>query len=166
MATIYNSDLTNELVKGAKIQVNRDNVPNRLADSVVPTLEVNPDLLRKSNFIKSVARSTTGILTLTSEASKDTYITGAWLSLVKNVLNDTASALYSITIIQDGLGKPIVGINALTLTASDQTVTITFANPIKIDRGTSATTNTLTVGAGAALLSMGLNGYTVDNPNA
>jgi hypothetical protein len=43
-AKIYNSNLTKAIVDGAKLQISEGGIPSEIAEKVVPTMEVNPNL--------------------------------------------------------------------------------------------------------------------------
>jgi len=164
MSTIYNSDLTKELVEGAKIQTSKDSIPSQLADKVVPVMEVNPRLLRRINFTKDgTASNATTATIFTTPTDKDFFITNAMLTWVKDV---TATSLSSfITAFIDGVNRPILTIGGFTLTPLNDTVTITFNTPIKVDRNTNiAVTNSTNV---ANTKATGIiYGYFVYNANA
>lgn len=52
MAEIHNSDLSKEIIDKAKLQLSFDKLPTQLAEKVVPTLEVNPDISRRRKIIR------------------------------------------------------------------------------------------------------------------
>ena len=54
MASIHNSDLTKELIEKAKLQTSHDSVPSQIADKVIPTLEVNPNLSRRTKIVQLI----------------------------------------------------------------------------------------------------------------
>jgi hypothetical protein len=165
MATIYNSDLSKELVKGASLQQMRDSIPNQLADKVVPTMEVNPNLFRKINVCRSgsAANATTTALYVTP-TDKDFYIVAMALSVIKDVTS--TSNLSSIQVTIDGItGLSILSLAAQTLTAQTLSSSISLPCPIKIDRGTTISvnnsTNVANIKASATIF-----GYYIDNSNA
>lgn len=168
MANIYNSDLTKELVEGAKLQLSREYPPNQIADKVVPVMEVNPKLLRRTNLVRNFSSTTTaGSTTLvTAENSKDIFITGISVHIVKDAVCDAATGNVSFTLNIDGAARTIISLGLITLTAQQISREVIFENPIKIDRGSSITYSSTTFTAGVCLRSYQIYGYYVDNPNS
>ena len=166
MATINNSDLTKELTEGAKIQTAYDNIPNQLAEKVVPVMEVNPKLLRRANFCRWATKTTTGtanILVLPSD--KDFFCTGAAMNVVKDVACDMATGRLNVGATVDGFAVSLCSLPILTLTAQQMATSIPFTPPIKLDRGQTITW-TSTWAAGNLCASVNLYGYVVDNVTA
>jgi hypothetical protein len=77
MAHINNSELTNQMVESARIQLSNDKVPTELAEKVVPVMEVNPKLIRYANKVLYSAATSDGTL-FTVPTNKDFIITAAW----------------------------------------------------------------------------------------
>lgn len=167
MAIIYNSDLTKELVAGAAIQQMRDSVPNQIAEKVVPTMEVNPFLLKKTNLIVNSSKSTTGNGTVyTTLTDRDTYLTGINLHMIKDVTCDTADGTACfVSFVQGGQTKYPVAISGITLTAQNESRVVLFANPVKLDRG-SVVQISGTFTAGKMIRNATIFGYTVETNNA
>lgn len=154
MATIYNSNLTNELRDGAKIQISKDKIPTELAEKVIPVMEVNPKLLRKTKICRSliVTNSTSGTI-YTTPTTQDFYLTGATISVIKDA---TATSVYSQLVVYiDGASQGIMNIPGITLTAQNQSLTLSFPIPVKLDRGStiniSNNTNVGNVVCGASI---------------
>ena len=136
MATIYNSQLTKELTQGAKIQVSRDSIPTQLADKVVPVMEVNPKLLRRSNIVKTgTANNATTTTVYTIPTTQDFYLTSATLSMIKDVTATSVESTLTATV--EGVDTKLMSIVGITLTVQDDQMTLSFPIPIKIDRGTN-----------------------------
>jgi len=165
MATIYNSDLSKELIEGAKIQTSFDSIPNQLAEKVVPVMEVNPKLLRRIDFIKSATKSVTGASTFTSLTDSDVMITNLNVGMIKDVVCDAATGSIEVTIITDGVSKAIASIPIITLTAQNQIMCINFNPPIKMDRNTTFSLSG-TYAAGVMVRNYTLSGYQIINPRA
>lgn len=164
MVIIHNSDLTNELKEGAKLQQLNDIVPNILSNQVVPVMEVNPKLLRRINYARDgTSTNSTGGTLVTTPADKDLFITSIILSFSKDA---TATSLFSgVTCIINGLTVSMIKIATLTLTAERGEIAIDFNSPIKPDRNTAIRTVNSTNAANVVCCATIL-GYTVDNPNA
>lgn len=165
MATIYNSNLTKELVDVARIQVSSDKVPNQIADKVVPVIDVNPKHSRNTNLVKVgvLANSTSGNI-FTTDSIKDTYITGVQLGYIKDATATTTLISVAVTLEEQG-STTIVSLPSLTLTAAYDSIFIPFNNPLKLQRSTTPTvrsaTNVGNISANAVLY-----GFTVDNSQA
>lgn len=169
MATIYNSDLSKELIDGAKIQISRDRIPNEIAEKVVPVMEVNPKLLRRADIILSANRVATGTTTIytTPATGKDFYITDIGLSFSKDAACDMAIGDVYIGATINGVVTTLCRLATLTLTAESKAVEQNFKYPIKVDRGTAI--NLSAVGGYAAGLmsrSCTIKGYFVENINS
>lgn len=165
MATIYNSDLTKELVQGAKIQQATDRIPSQLGDVVIPVMEVNPKLLRRVNVIKvAAAINATSSTVYTTPTDKDFYLTAGSLSVVKDATaTSVASTLTATTDFDTGVS--ILRIATLTLTVQNDTQTQSWIPPILLKRGTNITvTNSTATGNVTAVAC--IQGYTVENVNA
>jgi hypothetical protein len=159
MATIHNSELSNELRDGAKIQLSVDNLPNKLGDMVIPVMEVNPKLLRRVNVL--VATSSKDATIYTTPAGKQFFLTGASVSYTKDAGSDNTLCDVRATT-PGGASIAIISIGAITLTAKTSEVTREFNPPIPI---TSISQNN--TGTNAVLtVRTTLQGYLVDNPNA
>jgi hypothetical protein len=166
MATIYNSDLSKELIEGAKIQQNFDKVPNRLGDTVVPVMEVNPKMMRRANIVRggtsNTSSSTSSIYTTPTD--KDFFLTTVSYYVIKDAASD--NIVNTVVVSVDGSGdQTLLSVPGITLTASNYGTSINFPSPIKLTRGsTIRMSSSFTIG----VLIRGLNitGYTVDNVTA
>lgn len=167
MATIYNSDLSKEILEGARVQLSRDKIPSEIAEKVVPVMEVNPKLLRRCDFIETNSSTTSGTLTITTlPTDKDIFITGFNVNLIKDVANDGATGYLVLTVTQADFGaKGLIRIPIITATAQSFSLSETLREPIKLARGSTITlTGTFT--AGVMVRTASIFGYQVANPNA
>jgi hypothetical protein len=138
MATIYNSELSKELIRGARIQVSRDRIPTEIAEKVIPVMEVNPRLLRRITISKTSTLSITGGSTIyTTPTNQDFYITNAVLSMSKDATCDIGLGAFAITYVQDGEVKYLCPISTQPILVDAQTSTFVTSFPIKVDRGTN-----------------------------
>lgn len=164
MATIYNSDLTKELVDAGKIQVSRDSIPTQIADKVVPVMEVNPRLTRYSNIVRhSNLDNTTSATIYTVPSGKSFVLTGASLNFLKDA-TATATTIY-ISIVIGGATQRLLHFKTLTLTAEQRELSISFPFPIRVDDGSSinvvSDTDVANIKAGASIV-----GILLDNIKA
>jgi hypothetical protein len=165
MANIYNSDLINEIREGGKIQQNVDNIPNQLADKVVPVMEVNPKILRRINIIKAYTSAATGESTVyTTPTDKDFYLVGYSLNSVKNAACDGTN-VYMEGVLSTGEAITIDYWLSLTLTADKYNNSMSFSQPILLKRGSVIKVAT-NFGVGAQTKTALIYGYTVDNIKA
>lgn len=154
MAQIYNSNLTKEVIDGAGIQIAHDKVPNQLAEKIVPVMEVNPNLLRKTEiYATGSAQNATSANIITLLPDRDFYMTGATISLIKD--STSTSILSRILVVINSLGtQQILPIPGLTLTAQTAQKEVFFNPPLKLERGqtitvtnSAAVANITTIGA-------------------
>lgn len=161
---IYNSDLTREIREGAKIQTSSDPTPGELSEKVLAVMEVNPKLLRNTDFFTSRSESSTGGTMTTTPTDRDTFITTLMMSVQKDVTSTLTN--YSVRCTVNGVVIQLGNMAFLSLTTANQTATITFPNPIKVDRGTNITT-TFTGGGTATHLGLTtITGFQVININS
>ena len=150
MAQIHNSDLSKELREGAKIQLSFDNIPNQLAEKVVPVMEVNPKLLKYANIVKSATVNNTTTTLYTTQDGRDFYLTAFMVGC------DSTVTRY-ITITVDG-----ASVNIGTTNNSGGNMMINLNTPIKIDKATNITGTS----GGASNAYFTIIGYTIDNSRA
>lgn len=140
MATIYNSDLSKELQQGAKIQINRDDIPNQLAEKVVPVMEVNPKLLRRCNIIAGNTSTVTSgtVAVYTTPSDKDFYLVSYALAVAKDAACDISSGSVSMTATEADMGAiQLLGIPVITLTLQQDNISVQLPFPIKLKRNTA-----------------------------
>lgn len=168
MATIYNSDLSKELIEGAKIQTSREGIPTQIAEKVVPVMEVNPKLLRRVNVVRGISKTNTGAQVIyTTPTDKDFILTGVIYAVTKNAACDAATGRSGISVIIEGATQTIGMVSILTATASDQSNSIDFPQGIKLDRGQNiSTAGSTTYAAGNMSITATILGYTIDNANS
>lgn len=165
MVTIYNSDLTKELVDGAKIQVSREYPPSQIAEKVVPVMEVNPKMLRRCNVcLQNVANNSTSATIYTTPQDKDFFLVGCSITFIKDATSTSTYSAIEMTVEGQAQGN-VFNIAQLTLTPQSGSESWTFPAPIKIARGTTIKiVNSTNV---ANIRSYGqIYGYTVENINA
>jgi hypothetical protein len=164
MATNHNSNLTKEITDVGKIQVMKDRIPNEFSDKIVLVCDVNPKHARITNYIKKglLTNATTATLATTA-LDRETYITNLQFAYIRDAT--ATSVEFYFTMIIDGLTTTIFSIPGITLNAGNDTGTISFVNPIKIDKGSNILLRS-TTNVGNFLFSGTVYGYTVENINA
>lgn len=165
MATIYNSDLFKELKDGGKIQQLKDDIPNQLAEKIVPVMEVNPKFFRRCNLIKrGSASNATSATVYTTPTDRDFFLCAACLSVVKDAT--ATSVLSTIRVFPEGAGsattQDILVVGGISLTAQSEIVSISLPYPIKVERGSNIViTNSTNVGN--VLATGSIIGFLVEN---
>lgn len=155
---ITNKDAIKALIDGAQLPI--QDFPNRLASSVVPVLDITPDFHRKINIVRTGGSATTGDTTIyTTPATRDFYLCSCFITSSDTATSDNTSILIFATI--DGVERAILRHIKLTLVADNNTSTISFPNPIKIDRGTvMGVRNSFSVGTSEKV--GGIHGFEVE----
>lgn len=167
MTNVKNGSSIRELVQAANLQTGFDEIPTKLATSIVPVININPNDYRFSKAfpIASSLSNATSATVYTCAADKDTYLTAASMSMIKDVTSTaTVIALNVIPYNESLVAAPIIRITGFTLTVQNECVTIAFPFPIKLKRGSNITltsdTNVANVSARCSLI-----GYEVENNN-
>jgi hypothetical protein len=168
MSKIQNSELTKEILNAARINTSISQIPQDLASSVVPVIEVNPRLTRMSNIVRQAEYTTTGTnrAILTLDSGKEFILTGCTLTLIKDATCDMADTVVSMSIVIDGKTNYIITIETLTLTAQNNTIIMPLTVPIKLDKGSTVYMNHTTFTVGKFRISGSIQGYYIENPNA
>lgn len=162
MVKIQNSDAIKEIRDAARLSIS-EGFPQDLAKSIVPVMEMNPNLLRKTTVVFEGSTTATGALTLgTSSSTKDTYVTGFTFNYIKDATCDTASGNLRLLLTRNGQILQVARMAVLTLTAQSGQMAHQFANPIKIDRGTAVQIGSNTFTAGAMVRAANVYGYEVE----
>jgi len=159
---IQNASTIKEIRKVAGLSIS-EGFPQQLNNSVQAVVDVNPANLRRGDYIKVSARTSTGDLVLaTTSTARDTFISGAQLGIIKDATNDGASNYVRITVVIDGITTDIIALPTLTLTAQNSFLSVNFREPIKIDRGSAITCTWVSYAAGLCVRTAGVTGFTVE----
>lgn len=164
MATIHNSELLRELRQAVSLQQGKDPTPVKLADTIVPVVEVNPRYARIVTFAKNGnATNATATTIFTSDANVDTFITAVTLGVIKDVTS--TSTVSAIEVYINGAAVNLIRIPGITLTVQSEMTTLSLNPPVKIDKNTTVrvtnATNVANIRAEACVM-----GFTVDNSNS
>lgn len=165
MATVNNSQTLLELREAAQLQQGKDSTPQLLGDRIIPVMEVNPKLLRRSQIVRTVSRTASGgpSTMYTTPTMQDFFLTGLWLSFSKNAACDISTGNVTITVTPFGESGKTFTLPVLTLTEERQCLYWTFP-PLKLARNTTIALNSTTYAAGLLSVTAGCIGYVVDNP--
>jgi len=150
-----------ELVEAAGLQ-SAQGVPKQISNSLQPSIEINPKLLRTVNIGAHATKTGTGGSVLwTTSSVRDTYLTSACLSADCDAASDAIE--YEIEVIVGGRTFSIVYITKLAAeNAISRGLALNFTPPMKLDRGTTVTvrhTHTL----GTSRVGGCFTGYEVDD---
>lgn len=155
MAQINNSQLSKEIIDGAKIQTSFNQIPTQLADKVVPVMEVNPKLLRRCNYVASATANGT---IATTPTDRDLFIFAVTLCGQQNGAG-TSNPRVVITP-KGGLATTMVALQLRATAAVDKDSLVTSLNltyPILLERGSTITFTTTATSATATVF-----GYTTE----
>lgn len=137
MAQPYKNNKIRDTIKQLlNLEMYQDKVPAEIEDRVQLVIDVNPfrnescDIVASNSAINSTSQTI-----YTTPTDKDFYICGAVISVIKDV---TSTSIYSrIAGTIAGATVLLLSIPGLTLTIQQDSVSINFSFPIKIDAGTN-----------------------------
>ena len=148
MATINNSELTKELIEGAKIQTITDNVPSELGKTVVPTMEVNPRFFKEINYYASASSTLSGSFQILyiPDTLKHFELKGVQISFDKDSTSD--NTLIGVNVqLEDGSYRDIMLITSLSSTARQENAILNLPEGLRIKPGSGVyITGTFTAG--------------------
>jgi len=160
MGVVKNGEVVKQFTDLVKGQCNVEIPQIGFSTNAVPTIDINP---KYSVFAYSASVTAAGSSTLfTSSTERDTYITGLTFSIIKDSANDSATGSTGIyTTINGNTAVYIARIAILTLTAQNETISIQFTYPLKIDRGAIVAIALVTIGAGAFTRCATVQGFVI-----
>jgi hypothetical protein len=129
MSIVRNSDALSELRSEARIQTSTDSIPSKLNDTVVPTMEMNPNLSRRTTTVKVTA--------YTPATNRRFNVTGVFVSYVKAV-GDTGTQV-GVYVTVNGLIIKLVALCCTTLTVEKDSIFLSFEHPLELDPGSAIT---------------------------
>jgi len=145
MTANNNTDVSRKIRDGLKINQATDEVPTKVANSIVPVFVSNPDRQIMVGT-GSVATDSTSATIMTTSSIKDTYLIGAMISVSKDVVSDSTNS--SLIFTPYGLGATSgLHIRYEPLTAGEHQQVVNFNIPIKLTRNTTITVTNSTATA-------------------
>lgn len=167
MAQVYNSELLKGMQNDAKIQISRDRMPDQLAEKIVPTLEVNPELTRKLNLIlRGTLNNTTSVTVYTVPSGKTLLIYGATLSFIKDATATTTGITLRITVEDaQNFNQDLLYFPSFTLTAHTGANNISLTHPLELKSGGTITLISVTGNANITA-NCTIAGILIDNVRA
>lgn len=134
----FNSKTTDEIRDVSRSQDAINVLPSSFSPTIQFVADVNPKHFRMVTKGVHGSRATSGDGTvLTTSANRDTYLHAITYGLVKDATCDVASGIANIAATVQGKVIAITGLPVLTTTAQQLVVTLTFKNPVLLDRNTT-----------------------------
>jgi hypothetical protein len=163
MAQINNKEVMTKLAENANIQLSKENVPNQLAEKIVPTFETNPTMIRRCNISRSSGASAASVTIYTTPTDKDFYLSAAHLSMVKDATS-TSINVGLLVIPEDGIttNTEILRLSGLTTVADSKDNSISIVPALKLKRGSIISITSTAYDATHIRFDGGIIGYTVD----
>lgn len=129
-----NGEVVAEIRNSAKVMPGTsDALPTTLSRVIIPTLEVNPKIVKNAKAKSTASSNSTSATIITTPTNQDFYLIGASLSVIKDVVSTSNQS--KITYYQDGLLTTLIAISSITLTVQSETISCNLNHPIKVDRG-------------------------------
>ncbi len=151
----YNPSITERLFR-----IFRPKAGDQFSDEVSPNVVAVVPITPVVRIVNAGGGGITGLITgYTTPANKDFYLTGLSFSIAKDAACDATSGNISVTGVIDGQVVAIATISGITLTALQDTITMQFPFPLKLDRNT-AITQTYNFTAGVCRRVINVHGYT------
>jgi hypothetical protein len=134
MAEITNTTLLQDLQSIAKLRAG-DIGKFKLSKTIVPVLETNSILSKPCNIVRHASQDNgTSSTIYTTPSDMDFYLVAASVSVAKD--GTSPSTATKITIVTEGASRDLLVIRGLASTVEHESLSISFPNPIKIDRNT------------------------------
>lgn len=163
MPNIQNTSTIKEIRTAGGLSIS-EGFPTRLADSVLPVINVNPkDYRRTSLLLQERGVASGNVTVVTTHATRYTFINSITLSFVKDATCDAASTQIDVVAVVDGVTVVLIVNALLTLTAQTSALSLSFVNPIRLDRASAITIRTPTYTAGNFIRCATLSGYEVES---
>lgn len=162
MVQIQNTDAITAIRDAARLSIS-EGFPQHLDLKVVPVMDMTPDFHRFTNIIQQVTSTVTGASDIyVVSTAKTLYLTNVTLGFSKDAACNIATGVISITGTVDGRLKNLISIPVFTLVVERDMVSIALVKPIKLDGGSTITSN-VTFSLGAMVRSGAIMGYEVPN---
>jgi len=145
MVQIQNTDAIKLIRDNARLSIS-EGFPQDLGKTVVPVMDMTPNLQRFVNFLRNTVKTTTGTSTIFTLLEK-TLLYGVYMNLTADGANDGVSAAITVTMAGEGIGRTVLQLQKQMLTAGTVQQYVSFPVPIELQKGSSIThTLAFTVG--------------------
>lgn len=133
MVSLNSSDAIQRFVDDARLQSSQG-IPTQLKNDIQPVFEINPRITRPTEIVKyaSLSNATAANMYANTPSDKDFYITSASLSMIKDATATTTQVSINVPI--NGAATNLLTLPGITLTAQNQSISISFHHPLKVDR--------------------------------
>ena len=164
MARINRTDVIQKAVNDLALSQSSDKIPNETLDKVQLTYSLNKKF---SSFVSYGSANTTGTMSLGTPAvsvGAETYLTGITASFAKDATCDLATGSIGLSIIpaESNVATTILSFSVITLTAQNQTLSMSLPYPLKI-KGGSAISFASTFSLGVLTRSLSAVGFTTSS---
>lgn len=133
MPTNNNVNISLKLKDSFKIQEGIENVPTKVAESIVPVLEVSAE--KKIQVREQIMSDASSQTIITTSSTKRTFFIGGLLSVSKDVVSDAITSSINITP-HGGQSRVFLGIRYEPLTAGQFSQKIILPFPIELKKNT------------------------------
>jgi hypothetical protein len=157
MATNYNTEMTQAIIKAGKLSTAIESIPNQISKDIQLTCDVNPNFNKRIDIVKYTTASNANLAPYTTPANQDFYLTGFILGNCKNVTSDNATITMSAY--KDGKNIGLAYLPGITLTAQNQNIVVNYTYPMKLDRNTAITVNDTAHTVGVSFTTVVLYGF-------
>ena len=132
MAINHNTGIAERLRNLFKIQQNVESVPEKVADAILPVVDVSPTKVMR--FIQGIAVDATAVVVHTCSTTKQTWFVGGYLSVAKDVVSTSLASSLKITP-KGGGSNAFIRIRTEPITASQLTQSVILPHPILLEKG-------------------------------
>jgi hypothetical protein len=163
MVIVRSSDTLAALRDVSRLQNSVEQLPTTLSTQIVPTVEINPLLVKPSEPLGFNTSSTTGSMVIfTSGVGYITYLTSLSFSFIKDATCDIADGKIDVSTTVDGKLSNIGTLAVFTLTAQSGSMQLVFPHPLRIDPGASVSVGG-SFSVGKLQRSANAQGFTINN---
>jgi len=144
MPNVNSSELVQNYVEGAGVQLTELKTPIKVSDIIIPVVEVGSkrykDVVTIGNAVASTAIDATDVTLISGVTGKRIVVMGVSFGIIKDATNDIADgSFYSLNGIINGQTRRLIMIPAMTLTAQSAYFVVTFPQPLILDSGQGMT---------------------------
>jgi len=151
MAKINRISVLKQLSNTADLQVSQG-IPTELGNTVIPTLDINPNITNLCRNGSQALTATAAIYTAPTDC--DFYLDYVVLGMTKDATSDLVVA--ACQIVQDGRTVRVAILPLQTTTAGSWSQVVSFPKPVKVDRGSAVSVSgAFTVGTCDKHLALG-----------
>ena len=169
MPKINNTAVIQKLVDELKLYPAADQIPTQLAEKIIPTYQINSDVVaevspRPADIVRTEFRSTAGSVTLyTTPATGKFYMTNVVLTLSGNPNGSGVDHEATVNITINGTTQPIAKClmdeDSAAAETENQVIVLNLQNPVIVD---SATNIVLTLNDNGDYANATIIGYNLD----